>query len=893
MLPSLLQSPPESTLGADFAAFLRRSFDPASGGLGDSADISLQPRSEGAAVQVHRFVLAARCPHLSELASAAAAHTPSLPLRVDCERDELLGLLCWLYLEELPSEATPSALLRLRSLAQEWGVAALDVAASGALARALGPELCCELLRETAREEARARLAERPSPATAVALRQACAAHTSQIGLATLAASAAFKELSSAQQTWLFAQCHEGRALHALALSDSVPESIDRSMLLHALLAPPHAYDLDGRCPAAGSGDGGSTPYAAGSTPLQVALSQRNWDVASLLLDAGASTNPADLPKQRSLLHAAAEAGDASSCSFLAQRGAAINAADADGMSPLDVAVVHEQAAAATAIREHGGVPVYSHEGETLVHQLASSGRPTALAILVSAGSVDVPNQLGLTPLHLATLNGHRRTAEVLIDSRADIHTSAPPSDAVGAGGSALHLACRRGDSGLVEMLLERGASATARTDGCTPLHLAACDPQTSRLLLSAAAAVDEKDSAGCTPLHHAVSRAPPLLLGASCRALLEGGAKVNTCDFVHRHTPLHRLCERGDGGEALDALNALVAHGATINAQDKSGHTPLHLAAFRGHADLALALVAAGASPNVPSSHGMCALSSKPPAPEVLKDARAVPKALRAAMIARIAQPLPWLPDAMSDTCQVCVAAFSNSNRRHHCRHCGRIVCASCSPQKMAIPKFGVGKPTRVCVECAPVLELHGHRALGPPGVGGIDGSRAATATVTAHLDHKIAAMHIEPTEATPAASITPAPPAASVPPAASNPFGDAVDAGEHLDARPAPASGILNPFGDEPGLTPPREPPPAVDTSNPFGPSAPQAASEASSANPFENLVEGNPFDEVAPPRSGVDNPFAGVFDTASCGSLASVDEQQEVAKSHLGRGGSQESI
>ena len=63
--------------------------------------------------------------------------------------------------------------------------------------------------------------------------------------------------------------------------------------------------------------------------------------------------------------------------------------------------------------------------------------------------------------------------------------------------------------------------------------------------------------------------------------------------------------------------------------------------------------------------------------------------------------------------------------------------------------------------------------------------------------------------------------------------------------------------------------------------------------SANPFENLVEGNPFDEVAPPRSGVDNPFAGVFDTASCGSLASVDEQQEVAKSHLGRGGSQESI
>ena len=39
-------------------------------------------------------------------------------------------------------------------------------------------------------------------------------------------------------------------------------------------------------------------------------------------------------------------------CAFLAQRGVPINVPDADGVSPLDVAVLHEQPAAATSLRE-------------------------------------------------------------------------------------------------------------------------------------------------------------------------------------------------------------------------------------------------------------------------------------------------------------------------------------------------------------------------------------------------------------------------------------------------------------------------------------------------------------------------------------------------------------
>lgn len=58
-----------------------------------------------------------------------------------------------------------------------------------------------------------------------------------------------------------------------------------------------------------------------------------------------------------------------------------------------------------------------------------------------------------------------------------------------------------------------------------------------------------------------------------------------------------------------------------------------------------------------------------------------------------------------------------------------------------MAIPKFGLAKPSRVCVECAPVLEVHGARALGmPDGVSGE--ASAAVATVAAHLDGMVSAI-------------------------------------------------------------------------------------------------------------------------------------------------------
>ncbi|KAF2274389.1 FYVE-domain-containing protein [Westerdykella ornata] len=56
---------------------------------------------------------------------------------------------------------------------------------------------------------------------------------------------------------------------------------------------------------------------------------------------------------------------------------------------------------------------------------------------------------------------------------------------------------------------------------------------------------------------------------------------------------------------------------------------------------------------------------------------------------------PLPrWQPDSEVDSCFVCGRYFTFLNRRHHCRKCGRVVCANCSPHRIYIPRQYVVNP-------------------------------------------------------------------------------------------------------------------------------------------------------------------------------------------------------
>lgn len=75
---------------------------------------------------------------------------------------------------------------------------------------------------------------------------------------------------------------------------------------------------------------------------------------------------------------------------------------------------------------------------------------------------------------------------------------------------------------------------------------------------------------------------------------------------------------------------------------------------------------------------------------------------------------PAIWIPDGKAEACMRCGRGFGWKRRRHHCRLCGRCVCAGCSGRVFFISdpneKKDAAKPARSCDACYetvfPVLE-------------------------------------------------------------------------------------------------------------------------------------------------------------------------------------------
>ncbi|KAJ5730893.1 uncharacterized protein N7483_005401 [Penicillium malachiteum] len=95
-------------------------------------------------------------------------------------------------------------------------------------------------------------------------------------------------------------------------------------------------------------------------------------------------------------------------------------------------------------------------------------------------------------------------------------------------------------------------------------------------------------------------------------------------------------------------------------------------------------------------SSHGYGQVHIDAVLPGTRTDTQTLAEALRTPHTEAEMEPtLPrWQPDAEVTSCPICAVVFNFWHRKHHCRKCGRVVCASCSPHRITIPRQYIVRP-------------------------------------------------------------------------------------------------------------------------------------------------------------------------------------------------------
>uniref|UniRef100_A0A7S0WNZ7 Uncharacterized protein n=1 Tax=Pyramimonas obovata TaxID=1411642 RepID=A0A7S0WNZ7_9CHLO len=205
------------------------------------------------------------------------------------------------------------------------------------------------------------------------------------------------------------------------------------------------------------------------------------------LLKAGAAFNAADMHGVTPLI-AAAEGGHKEAVVHLLKAGAALNAADMHGVTPLIAAAKGGYEGAIHLLLQAGArMNTASNDGVTALMCAAKGGHRGAVQQLLAAGAaVDMANNLGYTTLMFAAGGGHEEIVALLLEAGAAVEV--PNKD----GATALMVAAQGGNKGVVTRLIEAGAMVNAAAhDGSTALTIAAEGGQevAVRLLLSAGAA--------------------------------------------------------------------------------------------------------------------------------------------------------------------------------------------------------------------------------------------------------------------------------------------------------------------------------------------------------------------------------------------------------------------
>ncbi|KAF7496693.1 Rabankyrin-5 [Sarcoptes scabiei] len=484
---------------------------------------------------------------------------------------------------------------------------------------------------------------------------------------------------------------------------------------------------------------------------LKIYKETEEIEIASVLIQRGCEPDGWHQSSEgffQTLLHRALDANNEKAAVFLIQSNCDIHCVrrpgpknegkeDCDGQTPLHMACSWGLVDVVRTLLEYKvNANLTDNEGKMPLHIAIQNQNHLIIEMLIEYSGSDLKksDNYGMTPFGLSIRLKSKSTASLLC--RRDPQIS---EQIDGKGRTYLHLALQQNDYSAVLFLLDCQVNVNARimdSNNKAPIHLAAETGSEIilRTLVLAGSELNVLTSSNQTALHLASEQDKyeivDVLIDLGIRTDVQDKmnntafhlaaihAHHNTCCvFIKRniwpgidsetltktvnnkgHNIIHCLAMASEKIAALSIFEELVAHyqNLNLNVQDQEGHTALLLAYMNGNSKLCRSLVREGSSLGLRNNFGISIFNHNMPTRQLLTS-----------LLDSLTRMPEWLDGS---ECLECGQKFNITNRRHHCRHCGRELCSRCSSKEIIIMKYQTDKKSiqsRVCEICYDVLTL------------------------------------------------------------------------------------------------------------------------------------------------------------------------------------------